>query len=83
MMKQFHSWVVGSLATLTILLVSVAPAHAVKVENVVSPGGIEAWLVRENSIPIKYDHVVGATVSSIMGSGYGLITRPSYSSRFL
>ena len=52
MMKHVHSWVVGSLATLTILLVSVAPAHAVKVEKVVSPGGIEAWLVRDNSIPI-------------------------------
>ncbi|MGY8960885.1 MAG: M16 family metallopeptidase, partial [Alphaproteobacteria bacterium] len=29
-----------------------APVHAVEVERVVSPGGIEAWLVRDQSIPI-------------------------------
>jgi zinc protease len=31
---------------------SVTPAAAVPIERVVSPGGIEAWLVREPSIPL-------------------------------
>jgi zinc protease len=35
------------------LLVAVAsPASAIKIERVVSPGGIEAWLVREQSLPL-------------------------------
>lgn len=29
-----------------------APAHAVQVERVTSPGGIEAWLIRDHSNPI-------------------------------
>jgi zinc protease len=33
-------------------LVSVAPANATNIERVVSPGGIEAWLVREPSVPL-------------------------------
>ncbi|MEX2614992.1 MAG: pitrilysin family protein [Alphaproteobacteria bacterium] len=31
---------------------AVNPARAVEVERVVSPGGIEAWLVRDHSVPI-------------------------------
>ncbi|MDA1089425.1 MAG: pitrilysin family protein [Proteobacteria bacterium] len=31
---------------------SAAPAHAVTIERVVSPGGINAWLVRDHSNPI-------------------------------
>ena len=57
MMKQVHSWVVGSLATLTILLVSVAPAHAVKVEKVVSPGGIEAWLQLGEAVGLTREEI--------------------------
>ncbi|MGE5546104.1 MAG: M16 family metallopeptidase [Solirubrobacterales bacterium] len=34
------------------LLLAVAPAHAVTVERVVSPQGIEAWLVQDHSNPI-------------------------------
>jgi zinc protease len=34
-----------------VLLLAVPPAHAVTIERVVSPGGIEAWLVR-NSTPM-------------------------------
>jgi zinc protease len=29
-----------------------APAHAMEIERVVSPGGIEAWLVRHSAVPI-------------------------------
>lgn len=32
--------------------VSLAPAGAMNIERVVSPGGIEAWLVQEDSIPL-------------------------------
>ena len=52
MMKQIYSWGVGSLTAFAILIAFTAPGHAVKVEKVVSPGGIEAWLVRDHSIPI-------------------------------
>lgn len=31
---------------------AVAPAHATKIERVKSPGGIEAWLVRDSSVPL-------------------------------
>mgnify|MGYP005815917005 CR=1 FL=1 len=30
----------------------VAPAQAMKIERVVSPGGIEAWLVQEDEVPV-------------------------------
>jgi zinc protease len=34
------------------LMVAVVPAQATKVERVVSPGGIEAWLVRDATVPL-------------------------------
>jgi zinc protease len=37
----------GVLATL-----APAPARAMKIERVVSPGGIEAWLVRDQAVPL-------------------------------
>jgi len=44
------------LATATALFAAVvisnAPARATTIERVVSPGGIEAWLVREPSVPL-------------------------------
>lgn len=39
------------LAALALTL-AVAPARATKVERVVSPGGIEAWLVRDATVPL-------------------------------
>jgi zinc protease len=40
-------------AALTAALIAVSPAQAgTKIERVVSPGGIEAWLVRESSVPL-------------------------------
>lgn len=41
----------AAFAVLAILLVA-APARAVEVERVVSPGGIEAWLIRDHSNPV-------------------------------
>jgi zinc protease len=41
------------VATLAIGLVALlTPAHAMKIQQVKSPGGIEAWLVEEHSVPI-------------------------------
>jgi zinc protease len=43
-----------SLAVLTLLLLvtSIRPAHAMKIQSVKSPGGIEAWLVEDHSVPL-------------------------------
>jgi zinc protease len=42
----------GALLALIVLLVLPAAARAVDVQRVVSPGGIEAWLVETHSLPI-------------------------------
>lgn len=42
----------AALLGIAVLASSAQPSFAVKVERVVSPGGIEAWLVRDHSIPI-------------------------------
>ncbi len=42
----------GALALLVLVLIFAAPAWATTVERVVSPGGIEAWLVEAHEIPI-------------------------------
>ncbi|MGE3148300.1 MAG: M16 family metallopeptidase [Pseudorhodoplanes sp.] len=46
-MKKFLAW----LAFATLFAFSPA-AHATRIETIVSPGGIEAWLVREPSVPV-------------------------------
>lgn len=38
--------------TLTILIGLSGPANAMKIQTVKSPGGIEAWLVEEHSVPL-------------------------------
>jgi len=35
-----------------LFLALAAPAQAMRIERVVSPGGIEAWLVREDAVPV-------------------------------
>lgn len=40
------------LAAVALALVAVAPARAVTIDRVVSPGGIEAWLVEDRTIPV-------------------------------
>ncbi|HEX7775074.1 MAG TPA: pitrilysin family protein [Parvibaculum sp.] len=39
-------------ALAAVMLFAAAPAQAMKIERVVSPGGIEAWLVQENEVPV-------------------------------
>lgn len=41
-----------AFGALLLLLVFVPPAHAVEIKRVVSPGGIEAWLVEDHKIPV-------------------------------
>ncbi|MEJ8571781.1 pitrilysin family protein [Microbaculum marinum] len=41
-----------ALALATIATVSAGPARAIEIEQVVSPGGIEAWLVSESAVPL-------------------------------
>ncbi len=40
------------IAVFAALVVFAAPARAMKIERVVSPGGIEAWLVEETEVPV-------------------------------
>lgn len=56
------------LAFLFVLVVA-APAHAVTVERVVSPGGVEAWLVQDHSNPI-------ISLSLAMQGGAGIEAKP-------
>jgi zinc protease len=50
-LRHLHA---ASAAALTLaFLTAASPSHAMtKIERVVSPGGIEAWLVREPSVPL-------------------------------
>lgn len=41
-----------ALAAVAALAVTAAPANATKIERVVSPGGIEAWMVRDATVPL-------------------------------
>jgi zinc protease len=42
----------AAIVALFFAVVNLAPAAAMNIERVVSPGGIEAWLVQEDSIPL-------------------------------
>ena len=35
-----------------VICLAAAPAWAVPIERVISPGGIEAWLVRQETVPL-------------------------------
>jgi zinc protease len=41
-----------AFALIALVTLAAAPAQAMKIERVVSPGGIEAWLVQENEVPV-------------------------------
>jgi len=43
---------INTVAAVMLVFAIAPPVLAVEVERVVSPGGIEAWLVRDNSVPI-------------------------------
>jgi zinc protease len=52
-------WLVRTLAVAPLALALVAllttfsgPAHAMKIQKIKSPGGIEAWLVEEHAVPM-------------------------------
>jgi len=63
-------WIVA-LAALPLWL-SIAPAQAVEVERVISPGGIEAWLVQDNSNPVvsmRFAFRAGAEFDPVGKSG--------------
>ena len=48
MSNRFRFLALGAAA----LLALIQPAQATNIERVISPGGIEAWLVRESSVPL-------------------------------
>ncbi len=49
---MFSRMLVRTVLVLGLSLVGLAPAGAVTIERVVSPGGIEAWLVRDRLVPV-------------------------------
>ncbi len=51
-MSRLRSLAAGVLLTLAASAAPLADARAVDVERVVSPGGIEAWLVRNDGVPV-------------------------------
>ena len=57
MRRAVRSTAAFVLLVLGALLGGTSPVHAVNVEKVVSPGGIEAWLVRDPTIPIISVHL--------------------------
>jgi zinc protease len=43
----------GAIALIAVALIALAvPAQATKIERIVSPGGIEIWLVRDSTVPV-------------------------------
>lgn len=46
------AWLAGLLLVCLFALSAARPAQAIEVERVVSPGGIEAWLVRDPKVPV-------------------------------
>ncbi len=51
-LRRKRGWGRRVAAAIVMLLTVAAPAGATTVERVVSPGGIEAWLVRESAVPV-------------------------------
>ena len=49
---NIHMPLLRIAAALAAVFVSLTPANATNIERVMSPGGIEAWLVREPAIPL-------------------------------
>ena len=41
-----------AMLVLSLLVTSIRPAQAMKIQTVKSPGGIEAWLVEDHSVPL-------------------------------
>ena len=52
MMNHMRNMLVAAAALVLAAAMPLAPASATNVERVVSPGGIEAWLVRDPTVPL-------------------------------
>jgi zinc protease len=50
--RATHIASVAVLAASALVLVIATPARAVEIQRVVSPGGVEAWLVEDHTLPI-------------------------------
>ncbi len=50
--KVMTDTIVPALAVATVATAAIRPASAIEIEKVVSPGGIEAWLVSESAVPL-------------------------------
>ena len=92
---RFRAGLVSILFGLALVFVP-GPAAAIKIEKVTSPGGIEAWLVREHSVPIiavNFAFRAGATqdpagkegladmVSSLLDEGAGKLDSQAFQAR--
>lgn len=84
------------ISTFSILLCAGVPAHAMAIEKIVSPGGIEAWLVRDTTVPlIAMDFAfrggangdpdskpgVASLVSSLLDEGAGELDAKAFQER--
>ena len=61
---------IALMATFVVAL-GVQPARATTIERVVSPGGIEAWLVRNSSVPM-----IAVEIGFLGGSNQDPVTKP-------
>ncbi len=64
----------GLFAAILVSLAATTPASAVDVQRVISPGGIEAWLVEDHSLPIIALSLAfsgGASVDPVGKAGLG------------
>jgi zinc protease len=51
--RASRAWVAAPFAAIvTVLAIQSSPAHAMKIQTIKSPGGIEAWLVEEHAVPM-------------------------------
>jgi zinc protease len=65
------------LALAAVVALAGAPAQATDIERVVSPGGIEAWLVRERAVPliaVNFAFLGGANQDPIGKAGVAYMT---------
>ena len=91
----FRGGLISILIGLALVLIA-GPADAFKIEKVTSPGGIEAWLVREHTIPIiaiNFAFRAGAVldpegkegladmVSSLLDEGAGTLDSQAFQTR--
>lgn len=94
--RGFLRIVAGAAMLAVSFLATVAPAAAGRIQKVVSPGGIEAWLVEEHAVPLvamQFSFVGGSTqdkpgkegtvnlLSTLLDEGAGDMTSQAYQTR--